>query len=106
MPYVLGIDIGSSYTKAAIRRAQRTGGTRTESLVLGASGDAAPSVLHVAADGSAVVGESAEDCGPAERDWVARGFAQRLGDGVPYILGRNAYPAHELLATAISWVVD
>ncbi|HET6502913.1 MAG TPA: Hsp70 family protein [Amycolatopsis sp.] len=104
MPYVLGIDIGSSYIKAAIRHTHRSGAG--ESLVLGAVGDAVPSVLHVDPDGSVLVGEAVEDGGPAERDWVARGFAQRIGDQVPFILGGNAYPAGELLATAISWIID
>lgn len=110
MPYVLGIDIGSSHLKAAIRRAQRSGPGRAESLVLGANGDAVPSVLHVGADGSVLVGEAAEDCGPGERDCVVRGFTQRIGDQVPFILGGSssgrAYPAHELFAAAISWVID
>jgi molecular chaperone DnaK len=106
MPYVLGIDIGSSYIKAAIRHTHRSGTGRGESLVLGATGDAVPSVLHVDPDGSVLVGEAVEDGGPAERDWVARGFAQRIGDEIPFILGGNAYPAQDLLATAISWIID
>lgn len=74
--------------------------------MLGAGGDAVPSVLHVGADGSALVGEGAEDCGPVERDRVARGFVQRIGDLVPFVLGGDAYPAHELFVTVISWVID
>jgi molecular chaperone DnaK (HSP70) len=106
LPYALGIDIGSSYLKAAVRRTHHSGTGRDERPVLGIGGDTVPSVLHVGADGSVVVGEAAEDGGPAERHWVARGFAERIGDKVPFILGGNAYPAPELLATVISWVID
>lgn len=106
MPYALGIDIGASYTKAAIRRVSGTGHARSESLLLGADSDAASTVLHVAGDGSVAIGEAAEGCDPAERDRIIRGFPRRIGDGVPFMLGDQVYPAEQLLATMIAWVVD
>lgn len=105
-PYVLGIDIGSGYTKAAIRRRHRSGMGGNDSLVLGAGGAAVPSVLHVDANASALVGDAAEDGGPAERDQVARGFVRRIGDQVPFVLGGTGFPADELFATMLSWVID
>lgn len=96
-PYVLGIDIGSGHVKSAIRRAD--GGESPPPAT-------DPAVLLLGADGSVVVGEAAEDSGPAERDRVARGLAQRLGDVVPFLLGGAAYPAHDLLAVMVSWIAD
>lgn len=106
MPYVLGIDIGASYTKAAIRPLSGTGAARSDSLLLGAASDAVRTVLHVAGDGSVAIGEAAEGCDPRERDRIIRGFPSRVGDAVPYLLGEKVYPAEQLLATMIAWVVD
>lgn len=106
MPYVLGIDIGASSTKAAIRRLSGAGTARSESLLLGADSEAAPTVLHVAGDGSVAVGEAAEGCDPQERDRIIRGFSGRIGDETPLMLGEQVYPAEQLLATMIAWVVD
>lgn len=93
---MLGIDIGTGHIKSVIRH---PGGESPPPAI-------DPAVVHVGADGSVVVGEMAEDSGPDGRDRVARGFAQRLGDTVPFVLGGSAYPAHDLLATAISWIAD
>ncbi|MFD2415930.1 Hsp70 family protein [Amycolatopsis pigmentata] len=94
-PYVLGIDIGAGRVKSVIRRA---GGGESPPPV------SDPAVLKIGEDATVVIGEAAEDSGPAERDRVARGFARRLGDTVPFVLGGTAYPAHDLIATVVSWV--
>ena len=57
MPYVLGVDIGTSFTAAAIARiGDGGGGPAPQTLALGQRGGAVPSVIYLGEDGHVLVG--------------------------------------------------
>ena len=101
MRYVLGIDIGSTRIKAAVCR--RTGEFWGEPDVVLRPIEA---VLHVAADGTVLVGPEARRHVAVEPQRAARGFARRVGDEVPLVLGDELYLPESLTAVAAGWVVD
>jgi molecular chaperone DnaK (HSP70) len=59
MSYLLGIDLGTTRTAAAIGRLDARPG-ETEIVNLGDRASAVPSVLYLGDDGSVVVGEAAD----------------------------------------------
>lgn len=87
MAYVLGIDLGTSYSAAAIGHADG----RVEMFQLGQRTAAIPSLVLVRADGEVLVGEAAERRSLTEPARTAREFKRRLGDPVPLILGGTPY---------------
>lgn len=101
MPYLLGVDIGTTSTAAAI-----SAGGPPEALPLGSRGPAVPTVVLPRADGSVLVGDAAERRAHETPDRVAREFKRRVGDSVPLLLGGSPYPARQLMAMVLSWVVD
>ncbi len=106
MSYQLGIDLGTTFTAAAVCRAGRGGSVAAEPVTLGAAAATVPSVLYLGADGSIVVGEAAERRALTEPDRVVREFKRRIGDDTPYMLGGREYRAHELAALLVRWVTD
>lgn len=102
MPYVLGIDIGSTTTSATLARRHGANWTRPEVVTLDSGAATVPSVLHLGADGTLVVGESDTDDGSR----TARGFLHRVGDDVPLLLAGEACPPHLLTAVLATWVVE
>ena len=81
MGYGLGIDVGTSYTAAAIIR-----DGRAEMFELGSHSAAVPSVLLLRNNGSDLVGETAEWRAATEPGRIARQFKRRMGDPVPMIV--------------------
>ncbi|MFQ5556287.1 MAG: Hsp70 family protein, partial [Acidimicrobiales bacterium] len=75
MSYQLGVDLGTTYTAAAISR-----DGRTEMVTLGVRLQQMPSVVVIREDGEFIVGEAAERRALIEPDRVAREFKRRLGD--------------------------
>ncbi|MEU4645350.1 Hsp70 family protein [Micromonospora sp. NPDC023814] len=102
MPYVLGIDIGSTNTVATVARRQGATWSRPEGVLLDAGLVIVPSVLHLALDGRLTVGEPGTDDGAR----TARGFVRRVGDDVPLMLAGEACPPQTLTAVLTSWVVE
>lgn len=102
MPYVLGIDIGGTTTTAAVCRLGDTAWGAPEVVRLGSRSHSAPSVLHMAADGTLAVGD------PARLDptRVARGFIRRIGDEVPLLVAGEPCAAEALTAALATWVAD
>ena len=98
--YVLGVDIGTTFTAAAVERDGRvtvcTLGTRTQSI---------PTVVAVAADGQVVVGEAADRRATIDPTQVAREFKRRLGDTTPLMLGGASYTPQALMAIVLRHVV-
>lgn len=74
MTYSLGIDLGTTYTAAAVVR-----GGRAEIATLGYRATSVPTVVVLTEDG-AVVGDAAERRGAAAPDRLAREFKRRVGD--------------------------
>ncbi len=103
MTYWLGIDLGTTYTAAALCR--HTGDElETHVVPLGSRSAAVPSVLFLAEDGSLVVGEGAQRRALTDPDRVVREFKRRIGDEIPLLVGGVSRHAHELAAVLVHWV--
>lgn len=101
MKYPLGVDVGTTYTAAAIWR-----DGRVESVPLGNRANAIPSVLFVRDDGTVLIGEPAVLRGIAEPERQAREFKRRMGDEVPLLVGGAGFTAPELTARVLRWTVE
>ncbi|HEX4725271.1 MAG TPA: Hsp70 family protein [Pseudonocardiaceae bacterium] len=106
MPYVLGIDVGSSRTRAAISRRTATGWSEPVLVGLGERQPGMPTVVYLAQDRSAVVGDEADRHAGADPTRIARGFTARIGDDVPLVLGGTLCTPEELTAVVIRWAAD
>ncbi len=104
--YVLGIDIGTSFTAAAIGRRRADGSMAYEPLELGTRRAAVPSVVYLAEDGGVVVGEQAERRAMDEPDRVVREFKRRIGDETPIIVGGLSVTAEDIFSVVAQWVVE
>jgi molecular chaperone DnaK len=105
MSYLLGIDLGTTRTAAAIGRLDARPG-ETEIVNLGDRSSAVPSVLYIGDDGSVVVGEAAERRAVSSPDHVVREFKRRIGDPTPLIVGGRPWAPEDLSAQLVRWVVD
>ena len=103
MTYWLGIDLGTTYTAAALCR-PAVDELATHVVPLGSRSPAVPSVLFLAGDGSLVVGEGAESRALTDPDRVVREFKPRIGDEIPLLVGGVPWQAHELAAVLVHWV--
>jgi molecular chaperone DnaK (HSP70) len=101
MPYVLGIDVGTSRTRAAVSRHTPTGWSDPVPLPL-----SVPTVVHLAPNRAAAVGDEAARHADGDPTRIARGFVARIGDDVPLVLGGTPCPAQELTAVLIRWVAE
>jgi actin-like ATPase involved in cell morphogenesis len=101
MSYGLGVDLGTTFTAAAVAR-----DGRVEMATLGDHTDAVPSVVLVRDDGTVLTGGAAERRATAEPDRFARAVKRRFGDPMPVILGGAPYPATQLIAYQLRDVVD
>ncbi|MEY2475578.1 MAG: hypothetical protein QOG87_893 [Actinomycetota bacterium] len=101
MSYRLGVDLGTTWTAAAVAR-----GGRVEMAALGSRGAAVPSVIFVREDETILVGEPASRRGLTEPDRVVREFKRRFGDPTPILVGGTPYAADGLMAKMLRWVVD
>ncbi len=101
MGYALGIDLGTTFSAAAIAE-----DGRTEIVQLGTRQATIPSVVLLREDGEVLVGEAAERRAVAEPGRVAREFKRRLGDPTPLILGGTPYGAEALMSYLLRSVVE
>ncbi|MGF9664279.1 Hsp70 family protein, partial [Arthrobacter crystallopoietes] len=106
MAYVLGIDVGTSFTAAAVARTGSQGPAGPQSFHLGQRAATIPSAVFFGGDGQVLVGDAAERRGVAQPERVVREFKRRVGDSVPIIVGDRFAAPEELLATMARWVVD
>ncbi|MET0236465.1 MAG: Hsp70 family protein [Kibdelosporangium sp.] len=106
MPYVLGIDVGTSRTAAAVSRQSGSTWGDAESVQLGERSASAPTVVYFAADGTVIVGDEAQRQASADPTNAAREFARRIGDEVPLLVGGEACSAEALTAVLVTWVVN
>ncbi|MEO5833990.1 MAG: Hsp70 family protein, partial [Nakamurella sp.] len=103
MGYVLGVDLGTTFTAAATY--DRADG-QARMLGLGNRALQVPSVLYRQPDGQFLVGEAAVRRGLTDPVNVAREFKRRIGDHVPIIIGGSPYSAQSLTARLLRWVVE
>ncbi|WP_439380629.1 Hsp70 family protein [Amycolatopsis lexingtonensis] len=100
MGYGLGIDLGTTFTAAAVDRAGHV-----EMVSLGDRTAAIPSVVLLRADGSVLVGDAASRRAAVEPDRVTREFKRRLGDPTPVLLGGAPHSVASLMAHLLGYVV-
>lgn len=100
-PYFLGIDLGTTYTAAAVCR-----DGRAEVATLGLRAQMVPSVLLLREDGQFLYGEAAEHRATSEPHRVTREFKRRIGDPTPIIVDKTPFAADALMAKLLRWVVD
>jgi molecular chaperone DnaK len=101
MGYVLGVDLGTTYTAAATWR-----DGRAEVATLGSRSAAVPSVVLMRDGDTVLNGEAAERRAATEPDRVAREFKRRVGDTTPIFLGGSPYSAELLMSEMLQWVVN
>jgi len=98
--YALGVDLGTTYTAAAIGR-----GSTATVLQLGTESAAVPSVVVFRDDGDVIVGDAAERRSATEPARSAREFKRRLGDPVPLIVADAPHPVEELMGLQLGDVI-
>ncbi|WP_045729303.1 Hsp70 family protein [Pseudarthrobacter chlorophenolicus] len=106
MTYVLAVDVGTSFTAAAVVRFHQGVPPVPECLPLGLRGTAVPSVVYYPEQGPILVGEAAERRGLASPERVVREFKRRIGDAVPIALGTLSVRPEEVFASVARWVAD
>jgi actin-like ATPase involved in cell morphogenesis len=98
--FVLGIDLGTTYSAAAIVR-----GGVVEPCVLGTIAAQVPTVVVHREDSEVLTGEAAERRAATEPTRAAREFKRRLGDPIPIIVGGTPYGAEALMAEMLAAIV-
>jgi actin-like ATPase involved in cell morphogenesis len=101
MGYALGLDVGTTYTAAAVAR----GRDRPEVVQLGARAAAVPTVVYVD-EATVLTGDAAVRRALSEPHRVAREFKRRVGDPAPILLGGAPFSAEMLFARVLRWTVD
>jgi molecular chaperone DnaK (HSP70) len=101
MSYNLGIDLGTTFTAAAIDRSGRV-----EMATLGDRSTAIPSVVLIRQDGTVLTGDAAVRRAASEPSRVAREFKRRLGDPTPLVLGGAPHSVASVLAALLTAVVS
>ncbi|HEY7070345.1 MAG TPA: Hsp70 family protein, partial [Acidimicrobiales bacterium] len=104
MAYQLGIDLGTTYTAAAIY--DPDSGHGPEVVNLGDRGPTVPSVLCLQPDGEFLAGDAAERHAVTDPQRIARQFKRRLGDPTPLVVGDASLPAEVLTSRLLRWVID
>ncbi|GAB4085073.1 hypothetical protein GCM10028784_17030 [Myceligenerans cantabricum] len=99
--YALGIDLGTTYTSAAVVR-----DGRAEIATLGSRAAVIPSVVLLRDDDTFLTGETADRRALTEPQRVAREFKRRLGDPTPLLLGGAPYSAEGIIARLLRAVID
>lgn len=99
--YRLGIDLGTTYSAAAVGR-----GDRVTMATLGLRTPEIPSVIVFAEDGELLIGDAAVRRALIEPERVAREFKRRIGDPVPLIIGGAPRSPESLMAILLRQVVE
>jgi molecular chaperone DnaK len=102
MTWHLGIDLGTTFTAAAICGSDG----RARMVGLADHGTAVPSVLLLTREGELLVGDAAVRRATDDPDRVARETKRRVGDPAPIVLGGSPYSAALLQARLLRWAVD
>src|SRR3954453_4099125 len=101
MAYVLGIDLGTTYTAVATYR-----DGRAQIVSIGTRAAAIPSVVFLRQDDAVLTGEAADRRALSEPGRVAREFKRRVGDPTPIMVGGSPYSAEQLSAELLKAVVE
>lgn len=101
MGYALGVDLGTTYTAAAV-----SDGQHAEIVPLGDRSPQAPSVVYKHPDGTFRYGESAERHAATEPERIAREFKRRMGDKTPIFVAGTPMSAHACSKALLGWTID
>jgi len=101
MGYRLGIDLGTTYTAAAV-----VDGGRASIVPLGNRAPVVPTVVFLREDDTILTGDAANRRGITEPNRVAREFKRRIGDPTPLLLGGSPMTPQALMAKMLRWTVD
>jgi molecular chaperone DnaK len=101
MTYELGVDLGTTYTAAAVYR-----DGQVEIATLGDRSASVPSVVFLKEDETVLTGDAANRRALTEPGRVAREYKRRVGDPTPIMLGGTPYSADALMSKMLRWVVD
>ena len=101
MAYALGIDLGTTFSAAAVAR-----NGQAEMLSLGYRSPTLPSVIVARDSGEILIGEAAERRAMIEPLRTAREFKRRLGDPTPILLGSAPYGAETLMSYLLRGIYD
>ena len=101
MAYRLGVDLGTSFTAAAVVEAGRV-----EVVQLGDHAPQVPSAIFRTSSDAFLVGEPAIRAGLADPGRLAKEFKRRFGDDVNILMGGAPMPPHLLTAKLLRWVVS
>jgi outer membrane protein assembly factor BamB/actin-like ATPase involved in cell morphogenesis len=99
--YQLGVDLGTTFTAAAVVR-----DGRSEVVTLGTRALQVPSVVYLRDDGQLLTGEAAERRSATEPERIAREFKRRMGDPTPILIGGTPFSAHTLMSKLLRGAVD
>lgn len=99
--YVLGIDVGTTYTGAAVAQ-----DGRVEVVSLGHHSSVVPSVVFLREDGELLTGEAADRRALQHPGRVAREFKRRMGDPTPLMLAGTPFSPEALTARVLRSVYD
>ena len=102
MSYVLAVDLGTTFTAAAVVR----DGGEPQIATLEHHGTSIPSVLWLGPDRAMLVGTAAARRAATDASHVVREFKRRIGDTTPILVGGAPYSAEQLSARLLRWVVD
>src|SRR3954452_15399769 len=101
MGYQLAVDVGTTFTAAAI-----SAGGQTEMASLSDHGSVIPSLVFVGEDDTILVGDAAARRAVTSPLRVAREFKRRLGDPTALVLGGMPWSPTTLTARLLGWVVE
>ena len=100
MGYRLGVDVGTTFTAAAV-----DDGSGPRMVGLGNRALQVPSVVFLQADGTFLFGEAAERRGALEPARLVREFKRRFGDTVPILVAGQPFSPQALTARLLSYVI-
>jgi actin-like ATPase involved in cell morphogenesis len=101
MGYRLGVDLGTTFTAAAV-----DDGTGPTMLGLGNRALTVPSVVYLSPDGTWLFAEAADRRAASEPSRSAREFKRRIGDTVPILVAGQPFSPQALSAKLLAWVVS
>lgn len=101
MQYGFGVDLGTTYTAAAVAYGQRL-----EIVDLGTRTAVVPSVVYARDDGTLLTGEAALRRGTTDPVRMSREFKRRMGDTTAILLGGTPYSVDALMASLLRSVVS
>ncbi|MBM7769890.1 molecular chaperone DnaK (HSP70) [Actinokineospora baliensis] len=104
--YLLGVDVGRTRCAAAVRRRAGSGYGAADVVALEGSARWLSSAIFLGAQGDLLAGAAAEQAGARQPECFARALLDRVGDDVPVLLAGQLYPAENLVAALVGWVVD